>query len=65
MPFLMAGVSVPLARWIYGLGRQVQKAKATGSYQLVEKLGAGGMGEVWRAKHRMLAREVLARCPGA
>jgi len=28
-----------------------------GSYQLIERLSGGGMGEVWRARHRMLKRE--------
>jgi len=41
--------------------RATRKATELGSYNLVECLGKGGMGEVWRAEHRLLARHAAIK----
>jgi serine/threonine protein kinase len=41
--------------------RAQNEARELGSYRLVSCLGKGGMGEVWRAEHRLLSREAAIK----
>jgi len=38
------------------MAQEVSRAERLGSYQLVDLIGHGGMGEVWQAKHHTLRR---------
>ena len=46
---------------LHRLGRRLREARDLGSYHLVERLGQGGMGEVWRGQHRLLARDAAIK----
>jgi serine/threonine-protein kinase len=51
-------LAVAIAVFTTGLMRRLHEM---GCYQLVKKLDHGGMGEIWRARHRMLARPVAIK----
>lgn len=62
LPMLIAGaVALYGAKLAHQLRREANEARRLGSYELVERLGAGTMGQVWRANHRLLAREAAVK----
>lgn len=59
--YVCAAAAVVPAIVMQKIGRRLREAQDLGSYRLVEKLGQGGMGEVWRAEHQLLAREAAVK----
>lgn len=62
LPLVITGV------WMYLINRRTistkiseYRAEQMGSYELDYVIGQGGMGEVWRAKHKMLARAAAVK----
>src|SRR5262249_5104137 len=53
---LGVAITVTGAHWSDKLRRQAQEARRPGQYVLRQRLGAGGMGEVYLAEHRLLRR---------
>jgi eukaryotic-like serine/threonine-protein kinase len=54
--YLCAVSAYVIARIVHRFSTRLRRAREIGSYELVERIGEGGMGEVWQAKHRLLAR---------
>jgi tRNA A-37 threonylcarbamoyl transferase component Bud32 len=59
--FIWAVIATLPAAMFQRMGRQIREARELGSYELVEQIGAGGMGSVWRARHRLLARDAAVK----
>jgi serine/threonine-protein kinase len=59
--YLCAALAFVISKVIVRYGVKLKKAREVGSYELVREIGQGGMGEVWVARHRLLARPAAVK----
>lgn len=56
-----AAVSTVVSATVFGLRRDLGRARRLGQYTLVRRIGRGSAGEVWRARHALLRRAVAIK----
>jgi hypothetical protein len=59
--YIAASFAYVAARVLSALRKEVVAAREMGMYELDSRIAQGGMGEVWRAKHRLLSRPAAVK----
>src|SRR5258705_1161534 len=59
--YLCAVIAYLVARIVHRFNMRLKHLREIGSYELIERIGEGGMGEVWLARHCLLARAAASK----